>query len=88
MELLLKGGRVVDPGQGLDGRLDVRLVDGLVAEVGEELAPGTEAEVRQVSGLVVLPGFVDPHVHLREPGREDEETIASGTRAAARGGFT
>jgi dihydroorotase len=96
MELLLKGGRVVDPGQGLDALLDVRVRDGVIVELGERLPaePEVEAagsgpvEVRDVSGCVVLPGFVDPHVHLREPGREDAETIRTGTRAAARGGFT
>ncbi|MGE5552714.1 MAG: dihydroorotase [Betaproteobacteria bacterium] len=88
MELLLKGGRVVDPKQGLDGVLDVRIADGLIVELGKNLAPRTASEVREIAGMVVLPGFVDPHVHLREPGREDEETIRSGTRAAARGGFT
>ncbi|MDI6871578.1 MAG: dihydroorotase [Bacillota bacterium] len=88
MELLLRGGRVVDPEQGLDGRLDVRIADGRVAEVGEDLLPGPGAEVRDVAGMVVLPGLIDPHVHLREPGREDAETVRTGTRAAARGGFT
>lgn len=93
MELLLKGGRVVDPGQGLDARLDVRVVDGRIAEVGENLRPGipdgaAAAEVRDCTGLLILPGFLDPHVHLREPGREDAETIRTGSRAAARGGFT
>jgi dihydroorotase len=89
MGLLLKGGRVVAPGQGLDGRWDVRISGGRIAEVGEDLTPhGDGEEIRDASGLLVLPGFVDPHVHLREPGREDEETIRSGTRAAARGGFT
>lgn len=89
MELLLKGGLVVDPGEGLAAPLDVRAADGCVVEVGEGLSPREAgAEVRDVSGCVVLPGFVDPHVHLREPGREDAETIRTGTRAAAKGGFT
>jgi dihydroorotase len=85
--LLLKGGRVVDPAQGLDAVLDVRLEDGRVVELAKKL-PAREAEVVDASGLVVCPGFIDLHTHLREPGREDKETIASGTRAAAAGGFT
>jgi dihydroorotase len=85
--LLLKGGRVLDPGRGVDAKADVLLRDGVVAEVGPRIAAGG-AEVRDVSGLVVCPGFIDLHVHLREPGREDKETIATGTRAAAAGGFT
>jgi dihydroorotase len=85
--LLLKGGRVVDPSQGLDGPADVLLADGRVAEVGAKLA-ARGAEVLDLAGLVVCPGFIDLHVHLREPGREDKETIATGTQAAAAGGFT
>ena len=87
MSTLLRGGRVVDPSQGLDGFLDVRLEGGVVAEVGERLeAKG--AEVVDVAGKVVTPGFIDIHVHLREPGLEYKETVATGTRAAAAGGFT
>lgn len=85
--LLLKGGRVVDPARKIDGKLDVLLVGGVVREVaGRITARG--ARVIDVSGLVVCPGFIDVHVHLREPGREDKETIATGTKAAAAGGFT
>lgn len=87
MALLLKGGRVVDPQVGLDGVMDVVVRDGIIVEVGEylEIAKG---EAIDCSGKLVLPGLVDLHAHLREPGREDVETIESGTRAAARGGFT
>jgi len=84
---LLKGGRVVDPAQGIDGSLDVLVVDGTVQEVGRRLS-ARGGEVIDLKGLVVCPGFIDIHVHLREPGREDKETIATGTRAAAVGGFT
>jgi dihydroorotase len=85
--LLLKGGRVVDPATKRDGAFDVLLVDGRVAEVKARLT-AKGAEVLDVKGLVVCPGFIDLHTHLREPGREDKETIATGTRAAAAGGFT
>jgi dihydroorotase len=85
--LLVRGGRVVDPASGRDGALDVLLRDGLVASVGERLAPDG-AEVLDASGLLVLPGFIDLHVHLREPGREYAETIGTGAAAAAAGGFT
>ncbi len=87
--LLLRGGRVVDPSQGLDEVADVLIRDGVIAEIGPRLADGAEnAEVIDCTGLVVSPGFIDVHCHLREPGREDVETIATGARAAAAGGFT
>jgi dihydroorotase len=87
-DLLIAGARVVDPGSGIDGAaLDVRVHQGVIAEIGPDL-PRTDVETIEADGLVVMPGFVDPHVHLRTPGDEDEEDIASGTRAAAAGGFT
>ncbi len=85
--LLLKGGRVVDPAQGVDATLDVLIADEAIEEVGPRLQP-RGAQLVDVKGLVVCPGFIDLHTHLREPGREDKETIASGTRAAAAGGYT
>ncbi|MDK2929963.1 MAG: dihydroorotase [Bacillota bacterium] len=86
MRLLLKGGRVVDPQNGLDETMDVLIKEGKVVAV--DTAIGAEdARVLDVRGKVVLPGLIDMHVHLREPGREDEETIETGTLAAARGGF-
>ncbi len=85
--LLVKGGRVLDPSQGVDAALDVLLADGKVEKLGKRLA-ARGAEVIEADGLVVCPGFIDIHTHLREPGHEDKETIASGTRAAAAGGFT
>jgi dihydroorotase len=85
--LLLLGGHVVDPAAGLDQTADVLVAGGQVAAVGTGLDRGG-AEVVDCDGLVVCPGFVDLHVHLREPGREDAETIESGSRAAALGGFT
>jgi dihydroorotase len=85
--ILIRGGRVLDPAGGVDRAADVLLVDGVVAGVGPKLAHA-EAEVLDAVGCVVAPGLVDLHVHLREPGREDVETIATGARAAAAGGFT
>ena len=85
--ILLKGGRVVDPSQKIDDVVDVLLVDGAVAELGKDVnAP--DVQVHDVSGLVVCPGLIDLHVHLREPGGEHKETIATGAKAAAAGGFT
>ncbi len=88
--LLIRGGRVIDPAQGIDGVHDVVVRDGLVAAVGPEggQAIGRADETIDASGLVVCPGLVDMHVHLREPGREEDETIETGTRAALAGGFT
>jgi dihydroorotase len=86
--VLLRGGRVVDPEQRLDGELDILLAEGRVARLGENLEAPEGGQVVDCSGLVVTPGLVDVHVHLREPGGERKETIASGARAAAAGGFT
>ena len=88
MSVLVRGGRLVDPTQGLDGSFDLRIEDGQVAEVGESIAVPKGAEVIEAEGLVVCPGLIDIHVHLREPGHEYKETVGSGTRAAAAGGFT
>ena len=86
--LLLKGGRVIDPARGIDQVADVLIQDGKIAATGSGFGTPDGAEIRNVSGLVVAPGLVDVHVHLREPGNEDEETVASGARAAVAGGFT
>lgn len=86
--IVLRGGHVVDPAQGVDAQLDVLLSDGVVARIGRELEAPEGADVRDVAGLVVCPGLIDLHVHLREPGGEHKETIATGARAAAAGGFT
>jgi dihydroorotase len=87
-KLLLAGGRVVDPSQRLDGTRDVLLVDGAIASVGKRVRAPEDARVLDCAGLVVTPGLIDVHVHLREPGEEHKETIASGASAAAAGGFT
>jgi dihydroorotase len=86
--LLLRGGRVLDPGSSRDEPADVLLVDGRIEAVGTGLGTPDDAIVRDVAGRVVCPGFIDVHVHLREPGHEHKETIATGARAAAAGGFT
>jgi len=86
-DLLIRGGRVVDPAAGRDGAFDLVLRGGAVAAVEERLA-AADALVFDAAGLLVFPGFIDLHAHLREPGSEDAETIASGAAAAAAGGFT
>lgn len=87
---LLRGGRIVDPSQSLDEVGDVLVSDGRVESVGGRIdaASRDDVDVVDCAGLVVSPGFIDVHCHLREPGREDVETIATGARAAAAGGFT
>lgn len=87
MALLLKNGRLLDPSHKLDAVLDVLIDEGKIARIGLGLdSPGSE--IRDLKGAVVAPGFVDLHVHLREPGKEEAETIATGRAAAAAGGFT
>jgi dihydroorotase len=86
--LLIAGGRVVDPVTALDAVRDVRIRHGIVAEIGEHLALLEGETVLNAAGAVVAPGFVDMHVHLREPGFPQKETIATGTEAAVRGGFS
>jgi len=85
--LLIKNGRVIDPASGTDARMDVLLDGDRVAAVGPNLTAAS-AEIVDAAPWIVAPGFIDLHCHLREPGDETSETIASGTRAAARGGFT
>ena len=87
MSYCLKGGTVVDPVGQHQGRLDVLVDNGAIKAIGPDLDP-EGAELIDASGLHILPGLVDMHVHLREPGREDEETVATGAAAAAAGGFT
>jgi len=87
-DLLLRGGRVVDPVAGTDRRADVLVVDGLVTAVGDDLDAPAGAEHLDVDGLVVTRGFVDLHTHLREPGFEDAEDVATGSAAGAAGGYT
>jgi dihydroorotase len=84
---LIRGGRLIDPLQGIDADRDVLIENGFVAAIGEHL-DATGARVVEAAGALVVPGFIDMHVHLREPGQTHKETIASGTAAAVAGGFT
>jgi dihydroorotase len=84
--LIVIGARVLDPVEGVDAKVDVRVDDGVISAIGATLERNAHRVV-DGAGLVLAPAFVDPHVHLRTPGREDEETIASGTAAAAAGGY-
>jgi dihydroorotase len=86
--LVLQGGRIIDPSQGLDMVGDVIVLDGKIAHAGSRGGIPDGAEVIDCTDAIVSPGFIDVHCHLREPGREDVETIATGARAAAAGGFT
>ena len=86
--MLIRQGRVIDPAQKLDAIADLLLRDGRVAEVGTKVTKAGDAEVIDAKGAIVTPGFIDVHVHLREPGQSHKETISTGTAAAAAGGFT
>src|SRR5436305_14357349 len=87
--LLIRAGRVIDPAQRLDAERDLLLRDGRVSQIAERgKIRGSADETFDARGLVVAPGFIDLHVHLREPGQAHKESIASGTAAAAAGGFT
>ena len=90
MDLLIRGGRVIDPEQGLDAHLDVHIAEGRIAAIGRDLPlpEGGAPRVVEAAGWIVAPGFIDVHVHFGEPGSEHRETIASGLAAAAAGGFT
>jgi dihydroorotase len=85
-DLVIRNVRALDPVEGVDATLDVRIDNGVIAQIGESLDTNSHRVV-DASGLTLVPAFVDPHVHLRTPGREDEETIESGTAAAAAGGY-
>lgn len=86
--LLIKNGRVIDPANKVDGNVDVLVRDGIVVEVGKVTTTTDADTVIDATGLIVTPGLIDMHIHLREPGDEEEETIASGSAAAVAGGFT
>ena len=88
MKRLLKGGRVIDPANGIDGMFDVLIDEGRIARIGKDLRVDDATVVAVPAGMVVCPGFIDMHVHLREPGQEHKETVATGTASAVAGGFT
>ena len=87
MKLLIKNGEVVDPANKIDAKLDVLIEDGKIREVAKGINPDG-AEVIDAQGKIVAPGLIDMHAHLREPGREDEETLQTASKAAVKGGFT
>jgi len=86
--ILLKGGRVIDPAPQLDQTADVLIEDGRITAVEPNMSAGDGVETVDVSGMVVAPGLIDVHVHFREPGKEEAETVATGAQSAAAGGFT
>ncbi|MCI0471803.1 MAG: amidohydrolase family protein, partial [Candidatus Aminicenantes bacterium] len=88
MKLLLKNGRLIDPATAVDAEVDILIEEGKIAEISGSITTTTETDTIDIGGLVISPGFIDIHVHLREPGQEHKETIAAGSRAAAAGGFT
>ena len=88
MNLLIKGGRLIDPSQGIDEIMDILIADGVVMELGHGLVAPDGTQSIDASGLIVTPGLIDMHVHLRDPGLEYKEDIITGSRAAAAGGFT
>jgi dihydroorotase len=87
-DMIIKGGRVIDPARNIDEVGNILIVDGLIKSVGKEAPSAPNAELIDAKGRVVCPGFIDLHCHLRQPGYEAKETIATGTKAAAKGGFT
>lgn len=88
MKLLLKNGRLIDPATAVDAEVDILIEEGKIAEISGSITTTTETDTIDIGGLVISPGFIDIHVHLREPGQEHKETIAAGSRAAVAGGFT
>lgn len=88
MKMLIKNGHVLDPATSTDGKFDVLVENGRIKEISPKIAKGSSVEVIDAKGHVVCPGLIDMHVHLREPGLENKETIETGARAAVRGGFT
>ena len=87
MKTLIKGGRVIDPASGKDGIYDILIEDDRIADVAGSISAEAD-KVIDASGYYVMPGLIDLHVHFREPGFEHKETIRTGSRAAARGGYT
>ena len=88
MKLILKGGRVIDPSQNMDATADILIENGKIAACGADLQVPADTEIIDTKGLIVTPGLIDMHVHLREPGQEYKETVATGAAAAVAGGFS
>lgn len=88
MNLLIQNGRLIDPASATDARLDILVVDGLITRIASGIRPEGSCEVIDASGCIVVPGLIDMHVHFREPGREDQETIIGGSIVAAKSGYT
>lgn len=88
MKILIKQGRLIDPASKTDASMDILIEDGKIKELSTSIETKSDLEIIDAQGLVICPGFIDMHVHLREPGQEYKETIASGIKAAAHGGFT
>ncbi len=87
-DMIIKGGRIIDPAHNIDLLGDILIADGIIKHIGAEVPSSPHADTIDARGKVVCPGFIDLHCHLRQPGYEGKETVATGTRAAARGGFT
>jgi dihydroorotase len=87
VKILIKNGRVVDPASQTDDQLDILIDNGIISEINKNITTKAHKSI-DATDLVVAPGFIDMHVHLREPGQENKETIRTGARAAAKGGFT
>lgn len=88
MKLLLKGARVIDPSQKMDARMDILIEEGKIGACRSAMKASPDVKVMDLTGMIVAPGLIDIHVHLREPGQEYKETVASGSAAAVAGGFT
>jgi dihydroorotase len=88
MKLLIKNGRMIDPASGTDDRKDILLENGIISSIASEISASADVDVIDAAGSLVLPGLIDIHVHFREPGREDKETIHGGSIVAAKSGFT
>lgn len=88
MNILIKNGRLIDPYNNIDGKMDILISNGVVAKVSENIANNNVDKIIDANNMWVAPGLIDLHVHLREPGYEHKETIATGTRSAVMGGFT
>src|SRR6056297_642219 len=88
MKIVIKNGRLIDPASGTDDTLDILIDNDRIAKIAKSIPVPDDAGTINADGLLVLPGLIDMHVHFREPGREDVETIIGGSKVAAKGGYT